>query len=54
MSKEEICFIIKPSETNYDDLYFYLVNNCSFNYVLNLYRMINERLDEILGDEENE
>lgn len=25
MNKEEICFTIKPSETNYDDLYFYLV-----------------------------
>lgn len=54
MSEEEICFTIKPSQTNYDDLYFYLVNNCSFNYVLNLYRMINERLVEILGDKENE
>ena len=49
---EELSFTIKPSETNYDNLYFFLVNNCSFNYVLNLYRMINERLNEILGDKE--
>jgi hypothetical protein len=52
MNKEELCFIIKPSETNYVDLYCFLVNNCSFNYVLNLYRMINERLIEILVDKE--
>lgn len=51
---EKLSFTIKPNETNYDDLYFFLVNNCSFNYVLNLYRMINERLIEILGDKENE
>lgn len=49
---EKLSFTISTNETNYDDLYFFLVNNCSFNYVLNLYRMINERLIEILGGKE--
>lgn len=50
MNKEEnipLCYELTSGDNRYDDLYFFLINNMSFNYVFNLYRMIKEKLEQL-------
>lgn len=42
-----LCYSITSGDSDYDNLYFFLINNMSFNYVWNLYRMIKEKLEEL-------
>ena len=45
--KIPLCYELTSGDDRYDDLYFFLINNMSFNYVFNLYRMIKEKLEEL-------
>lgn len=48
-----VIYTLTSGESDYDNLYFFLINNMSFNYVFNLYRMIKEKLEELQnGNEE--
>lgn len=46
-----VMYTLTSGESDYGSLYFFLVNNMSFNYVWNLYRMIKEKLDELKGSD---
>lgn len=47
-----IYYSVASGESNYDDLYFFLINNMSFNYVWNLYRMIKEKIEDVQGSKD--
>lgn len=51
-NKENIPLVyeLTSGDDRYDDLYFFLINNMSFNYVINLYRMIKEKLEELQNE----
>ena len=50
-----VIYTLTSGESDYDNLYFFLINNMSFNYVFNLYRMIKEKLEELQnGSEEDD
>lgn len=56
-NKENIPLIyeLTSGDDRYDNLYFFLINNMSFNYVFNLYCMIKEKLEELQnGSKDND
>ena len=55
-NKENIPLVyeLTSGDDRYDDLYFFLINNMSFNYVFNLYLMIKEKLENLLPNGSND
>ncbi len=47
---EQLCFHLSEKEEDISDLYLFLVNHCSFNFVLELYRALGDRIKEMCGD----